>query len=665
MHLHRLFWNPTTEVGKQKLSDQRFLPLRRNITSPLSLGLLLAILTLATLSPLLQAEFINLDDQVYVTDNARVKAGLTPSNIEWAFENVDFGFYYPLTWLSHMTDCQLFGLNASGHHLTSILIHVANALLLFLFLLRATGAKWKSWLVSVLFAIHPLHVESVAWISERKDVLSTFFLFLSLLAYLHYSRKPSLSRYILVFLLLLAGLMAKSMLVTAPVVFLLLDFWPLKRSRLPSWWSRSLPQREKIPTNDHLQSIGYSSSSSVPIINLIIEKIPLFLLSFVFSAITFLVQSKQGAVASLNHMSIWTRLGNTFVSYATYLQKMVLPVNLTILYTFPRGGWGSVKIFLSILLLALISILVVRISMRRSPYLLVGWLFYLVVVFPVSGLFQTGEQAYADRYTYVALIGVFLMLVWELASWIGDNKQRRLWTVWSCATLILVLALLSWNQARYWRSSVTTFAHALNVNGPSSKILFSLGFGYIQEGHPAPAEPYLEMGARIYPDDGGMWRLLGWTYFLEGKLSSAEACLRRSIKLVPDEGKSYEALGMVLEKKGRLPEALTSYLKAIVYMKNGVPPRVDAGRIYGRMGLYKKALEQFRNAASIAPADPVPLFYTALALAKLGRTEEAQVALKRSLGMARSSNSIKLCKQIESHITPIPRCKRHKGAGSP
>ena len=615
--------------------------MRRSHVSPVALGLLLAVLTLCTFSPLLQAGFIDFDDQVYVTDNARVKAGLTPSNVEWAFTNLDFGFYYPLTWLSHMTDCQLFGLNASGHHLTSILIHVANALLLFLFLLKATGAKWKSWLVSALFALHPLHVESVAWIAERKDVLSTFFLFLSLLAYLHYSRKPTITRYLAVFLLLALGLMAKSMIVTAPLVFLLLDFWPLGRSTWLPWERISLANATDATIENRP---GYKSPLFLPKFSpklLVLEKIPILLLSIIFSIITLMGQSNLKAVASTNLIPISTRFGNAAVSYATYIQKMFIPINLTILYTFPNNGWGWPvwKVILSSLLLVLITALIFKLA-RGRPFLIVGWLWYLIVAFPVCGLFQTGQQAFADRYTYVSLIGVFILLVWSLSARVG----------WSTVALIIVLAILSWNQSRYWRSTVTVFSHSLVVNGASVKILHWLGYGLINEGHSPLAKPYLEMGTRIYPNDSRMWRLLGLAHFLSGDTEPAEICVRHSIELVPTKGKSYEILGMILERKGEWSEALRSYLKAIHYMNNDGPLRLDAGRMYGRMRQYEKALVQFRKAASIAPHNPVPVFYTALALEKLGRMEEARATLKRSLEIAQSNGNSGFIKKIEFYL---------------
>ena len=513
------------------------------ITSPLALGLLLAVLTLATFSPLLHAGFIDLDDQIYVTDNARVKAGLTPDNVKWAFDNLYFGFYYPVTWLSHMTDCQMFGLDAEGHHLDSVLIHVANALLLFLFLMKATGAKWRSWLVSALFALHPLHVESVAWIAERKDVLSTLFLFLSLLAYLHYSRKPTISRYLLVFLLLTLGLMAKSMLVTAPIVFLLLDFWPLDRSTWSPWKRKASADEEGIPAEEPSQHKSRSSSPRFSPKLLMLEKAPLLILSAIFAALTFIAQNRQDAVITLSRISFWTRLGNAAVSYATYIQKMALPLNLAILYTYPPGGWPYWKITLSVLMLVLITVLVIRLSEER-PFLAIGWLLYLVVVFPVCGLFQTGQQAYADHYTYFSLVGVFLMLVWGVAGWVRNNIRRRTWAAWSCAALIVVSALLSWNQARYWRNSVTLFAHDLAVNGPSVTILQSLGLGLIEEGKSAEAVPYLKLATQINSAKEGVWGDLGLAFYHTGKFSPAEACLRRAVKLSPSDGKAYTNLGM-------------------------------------------------------------------------------------------------------------------------
>ncbi len=636
---------------------------RRNITSPLALGLLLAVLTLATFSPLLHAGFIDLDDQIYVTDNARVKAGLTPDNVKWAFENLYFGFYYPVTWLSHMTDCQLFGLKAEDHHLVSILIHVANALLLFLFLMKATGAKWRSWLVAALFALHPLHVESVAWIAERKDVLSTLFLFLSLLAYLHYSRKPTISRYLLVFLLLTLGLMAKSMLVTAPIVFLLLDFWPLDRSTWSPWKRKVPADEEGTRVEDSLHNKDRPLPPKFSPGLLILEKAPLLLLSAVFAVLTFIAQNHQGAVVALSRLPLWTRFANAAVAYATYIQKMVIPLNLTILYTYPPGGWPYWKITLSVLMLVLITVLVIKLS-KKHPFLPIGWLLYLVVVFPVCGLFQTGRQAYADHYTYFSLVGVFLMLVWGVAGWVEKNARCSSRVGWWSVALIVVLALLSWHQAGYWRNSATVFAHDLTVNGLSATILQSLGLGLINEGKSAEAVPYLKKATQLDPFNEGVWGDIGLAFYHTGKFSPAEACLRRAVKLSPSDGKAYSNLGMVLEREGKLLEALASYRKAVLFLPAAVEPRVGLGRTMVRLGRYKDALKQFENTASLAPGDPILRLYSALTLAKLGKTGEARRELEIALRLAHLRKDSELCKAIDKRLKTL-RSTKHSDKSYP
>jgi len=582
------------------------------ITSPLALGLLLAVLTFATLSPLLHAGFLNYDDQVYVTNNARVKAGLTPDNVEWAFENLYFGFYYPLTWLSHMTDCQMFGLNAAGHHLTSLLIHVANALLLFLFLLKATGAKWRSWLVSAFFALHPLHVESVAWIAERKDVLSTLFLFLSLLAYLHYSRKPTVGRYALLFALFALGLMSKSMIITAPVVFLLLDFWPLGRS---AWspWAKDIP--------DEKEKKKVASPKFSPRL-LMLEKIPLLLLSAIFAALTFMAQNRQDAVIALSRISFWTRLGNAAVSYATYIQKMALPFNLAILYTYPAGGWPYWKITLSVLLLVLLTALVFKLASER-PYLAVGWSFYLVVVFPVCGLFQTGRQAYADHYTYVSLIGVFLMLVWSVAEWVKNNLRRRTWAAWSCAALLAVSALLSWNQAGYWKNSVTLYRHTLRITRDNNIIHFNLGKALLKRHDIEGAARQFETVLRINPANEKAHIDLGSILAGQGRFPAALRHYRKAIRIRPENEIAYTDMGVILGKQGKLEQAVKCHLAALRIKPDFLNARNNLGLVLAQQGKYRRAVAEFRKALLLEPRSAATHYHLGRVLAAMGNLQSA------------------------------------------
>lgn len=596
--------------------------------------LLLVVVAFLALSPLLGAGFVDYDDQVYVTSNARVQKGLTWAGVKWAFTNLDFGFYYPLTWLSHMLDCQLYGLKAWGHHLTSILIHIANATLLFVFLRRATGALWRSWVVAALFALHPLHVESVAWIAERKDVLSTFFLFLAFLAYARYVRKPGLGRMATVFLLLLAGLMAKSMLVTAPVLLLLLDVWPFRR--LGNEGAGAVVAQE-----------GDSSAWVRSWRGLVLEKVPLFLLAMVFGVLTVYAQNLGGAVNTLRVVPLGLRVETALVGYGTYLVKMVAPVNLAVLYPLPIHGWPLLRLITSVLLLLAVTALVWYLH-RGRPYLLVGWLWFLTAVAPVSGILQVGQQAYADRYTYVSLIGVFIMIVWTA----GDFLERRRTTlpaaVAGVALLSVSLGAASWHQCGYWRDGVTLFTHSIKVGGPNETMLGSLGFSLIEEGRASEAIPLLKQATELNARSVTAWGNLGNAFRDVGKLEPAAACYGRVLALDPKDFKALHNLGAVQEKMGHLDDALESYQRQALLQPESGAALVDVGRLLAKAGRMGEAMDALQRAVRLAPGDPRAHYYLAAVMDRLGRTQEAETEWRRALDAALREGNGVLAREIEA-----------------
>jgi tetratricopeptide (TPR) repeat protein len=394
---------------------------------PLLLGAALALLTLAAYLPALHNGFVNLDDGLYVTGNPQVQKGITRAGGAWALTANVANNWHPLTLLSHQLDCQLFGLNPAGHHATSLLLHLVNTLLLFAVLRGMTGAVWRSAAVAALFAVHPAHVESVAWVAERKDVLSAFFWILAMAAWTGYARRPSLGRYLLVALMMILGLMAKPMVVTLPFALLLLDVWPLDRRGLG--WQR-----------------------------LIAEKLPLLALSAAASLVTLRYQRTSLAPLDLVPWSL--RLANAAVSYAAYLGKLLLPRNLAVFYPIPLAipAW---QVAAAAALLAALTALAVW-KARRAPWLLVGWLWFLGTLVPVIGLVQVGRQAMADRYTYLPSIGLFVAVVWGIAWGIAAlARERRAILFTAAAAAILALAAGTWMQAGYWRDSVALYRHAL------------------------------------------------------------------------------------------------------------------------------------------------------------------------------------------------------------
>ena len=442
----------------------------------IAICIFLAVSTFAVYSQVQDHEFINYDDDKYVTNNEYVKAGFTRDSVGWALTTSYNSNWHPMTWLSHMLDAQLFGPNSKGHHLTNLLFHIANVLLLFLVLLRMTGALWQSGFVAALFALHPLNVESVAWVAERKNVLSTFFWLLTMWAYIRYAQKTNLKRYSLVILFFAMGLMSKPMLVTLPFVLLLLDYWPLRR----------------------LQSDRRTAIS-----RLVYEKIPLLVLVAGSVVTTLTVQKMGGALGSLNAFPIQERVINALVSYWLYLQKMIWPGGLAIFYAHPENTLSVWKGLATAALLALVTTAAIRLA-RRAPYFAVGWFWYLGTLIPVIQLVQTGSIAMADRYAYVPLIGIFIIIAWGLPELLAKWRLRsRILTI-AAGIWISTLMLMTWNQVSHWKNSITIFSHAIEVTDieyPDFLLAHNnLANALLAEGRTGKAISHYKMAINLMPD---------------------------------------------------------------------------------------------------------------------------------------------------------------------
>jgi tetratricopeptide (TPR) repeat protein len=489
------------------------------------LALLLA--TFAVYAQVRHFDFVNYDDPDYTTGNVHVRQGLTVQGLEWALTSRDAANWFPVTWVSHMLDCQFFGLESGWHHLHNVLLHALAAILLCMFLGRATGARWRSALVAFLFALHPLHVESVAWVAERKDVLSACFWFLTLWAYVRYTERPGWGRYLAVASGLCLGLMAKPMVVTLPFVLLLVDYWPLARFRR---------QRRTI----------------------LWEKLPLLGLSAVAAAITYLVQEHAGAVKTL---PLATRLANATLSCAIYIQKTFWPTRLAVFYPYPRS-FAFLPLLAAGVLLAVVTAgaIVLR---RRTPYLLTGWGWFAVTLLPVIGLVQVGGQARADRYMYIPMVGLLIMLVWGAAE-ILERWQARVLAVPLAAAACLACAALTWIQVGYWRNSETLFRHALDVTEDNSVAFHNLGSTLMASpGHLSEALVYLETAVRIDPDSPPAHTDLGSALAKAGRLPEAIAQFQEAILLAPDAPIPHNNLGSALTEAGRLPEAIAEFQTAL------------------------------------------------------------------------------------------------------
>ncbi|MEW6378199.1 MAG: tetratricopeptide repeat protein [bacterium] len=537
----------------------------------LLISLLLVLATYLAFAQVLGCGFVNFDDDQFVTANHHVRAGLTFQGIKWAFTTRHGGNCNPLAWLSHMMDCQLYGLNPGGHHLTSLLLHLLNTLLLFWVLNLATGSLWPSALVAALFALHPLHVESVAWIAERKDVLSTFFWMLTLGAWVRYVRRPALGRYLSVFLLFCLGLLAKPMLVSLPFVLLLLDYWPLHR----------------------FQTTGMPRS----LIRLLLEKVPLLAFSAFWSLLTLSAQHQAGAVASLEAIPFTARLINAVVSYGSYLARVFWPHNLAVFYPHPVT-WPLWHVAASGLLLAGLTALAIG-TVRNHPCLIVGWLWYLGTLVPVIGLVQVGRQGMADRYTYVPVIGLFIMAAWTIPGLLSAWRYRRVFLASSAAGVLVVLMIFTWRQTGYWKSSFTLFQHALEVTADNYLAHYNLGVALADAGRYEEAAIHYIAATRIKPDYACAHNNLGIVLTRQEKLTEAETHYREALRIKPDWDKAHYNLGVVLATQGKFEEAKAHYARALQLNPGYARAHYSLGIILSREGKEQEAAIHYARAREL------------------------------------------------------------------
>ncbi len=567
-------------------------------------------------------QFITLDDDNYVVDNPSVRRGLTLRGVIWAFTTTDASNWHPLTWLSHMVDCGLYGLNPGGHHVTSLLFHIASTLLLFLVLKRMTGALWKSGFVAALFALHPLHVESVAWVAERKDVLSTFFWMLTMWTYTRYVQRPGFNRYLVVLLSFGLGLLSKPMLVTLPFVMLLLDYWPFGRFQ----FGQSSGDRN---ASTHNPSDRSDQRSSPP--HLVLEKVPFFVLSAVSSFLTFFAQKKGGAIQPLEFIPLGTRIVNSLVSYVGYIWKMIWPHNLALLYPYPDRFpiWEVVG---AALLLASVSVLVTR-AARGRPYLVVGWFWYLGTLVPVIGLVQVGMQAMADRYTYVPLLGLFVMVVWGFSDILKGWRYRR--TVFAVLAGILLPALMIVTrvQARYWENSITLFKHTLEVTVNNYHVHNNLGVALARQDKMQEAMAHYAEALRIHPGLAQVKNNIGGVLFREGKIEEAITQYAEALRIAPDYADAHSNLGVALVREGKIQEAIVHYEEALRIKPDYAEVHNKLGFALARQGKIQEAIAHYEEALRIKP-DYVDAFANlGVALVEQGKKPEEIVDLAEALGI--------------------------------
>ncbi len=588
------------------------------IVRPAVMACLLIVLTLVVFGPACRQDFALYDDGLYVTNNRIVQAGLTAKGLSWALTTSHASNWHPLTWASHMLDVSLYGLNPAGHHLTNLLFHAANAALLFLVLLRMTGAPWRSGFVAALFAVHPLHVESVAWVAERKDVLSTFFWLATVWAYLRYLERPRPARYLPVVGLFAVGLMAKPMLVTLPITLLLLDYWPLGRMNPPEG-----------PTG------------------VLREKIPLFALSLASAAITLAAQVKGASAVSLERIPAAARVSNAFVAAATYVLKTVWPSSLAIYYPHPGTGQAAWKIAGAALLVVAVTVLAVR-RARKSPYLATGWFWYLATLVPVIGLVQVGSQSMADRYTYVPLIGLFIAVAWGVPEIVSRWRFKEPFLGISAGAVLCALAVTASVQLRHWRSDVALFSHAIEVTSGNWLAEMNLGVALDKLGRPEEAIAHYREAIRIRPDYAEAHYNLGVDMARKGRIDDAIAEYRRTLEIWPDYPYAHNNLGLALERQGKPDDAVAHYRAAIASLPTFALAYNNLGSALGSQGKFDEAMAQFLEAVRIAPNFVKAHYNMGILMARQGKNGEAAAHFREALRLAPGNPEIRV--QLEAAL---------------
>ncbi len=632
----------------------------------------LALGTAAVLGQVISHDFVSYDDWMYVVDNPQVQRGFNAQSLAWAFSSGYASNWHPLTWLSHVLDVQLYGLHPAGHHLTSLIFHLANSLLLFGCLRRMTAATWRSALVAALFAWHPLHVESVAWVAERKDVLSGFFWLLTLWAWGNYAEKPGWHRYLPPLFLFWLGLLSKPMVVTLPCVLLLLDYWPLGRSR-------GGPPR----VADSADAAAQANPWSWP--RLLIEKVPFFLSSVTASFITFVVQSRGGAMSSQAGFPLSARIANAVVAYVRYLGKLVWPRGLMIFYPHPPA-WPVWQVVGAALVLAAITAAVIG-RHRRQPYLVVGWLWFLGTLVPVIGLVQVGLQSMADRYTYLPSIGIFIMVAWGGAD-VARRWPRSRPALAAAAVAALAACLgLTWSQAQTWRDSLSVSRHAIAVMpanfvahdnlgitlerlGRNDEAIAEFNIGReLQPRAPLPlhalgqiaarrgdftaATSYYLAALRNQPDYGPAINDLARLLISQGKLDEATGLYEECLRLHPDWADVHYNLANLLATQGRLPEAVKHYQASLRAEPDAADAHNNLGAVLAQLGQLPEATTQFQLALQLRPDFPEAHDQLGGVLQRLGRLDAARdhyaeaVRLKPDFTHARLRLGLLLAQQGE------------------
>jgi tetratricopeptide (TPR) repeat protein len=606
----------------------------------------LALVTVIAFQGVWHNDFLACDDGYYVLDNQHVHQGVNSQSIAWAFTTFDQGNWHPLTWISHIVDWSLYGSNPSGHHLTNLYLHTANAVLLFLLLLYMTGYLGRSAVVAFLFALHPAHVESVAWVAERKDVLCAFFWFATLLVYAWYARKPSWKRMVLVVCGFACALMSKPMAVTLPFTLLLLDCWPLRRITIS-------PE-----TRAHWLSLLWK---------LCLKKWPLFIMAILSSVVTFIAQRSEGAVAALQGLTLWDRICHAAISYFNYLRITFWPDPLTVYYYYDLNNTMPFAAVLSLFALAGITVVCWYIR-KDKPYCLIGWLWFLGTLLPVIGIVQVGEQSIAERYTYLPLIGIFIAVVWLIGDAVAHSPKIKIAVQLLAVALIAACALKTYTQVKLWKDSVTLFSHALEIDPRGSVPNLSLGVAYLRLEKYDEAEAYFEramdydpsgtvvladsalsliqtndprnlplagqrlkQALRASPGDPTALSAMAQWSILVGKPKDGEMYSRKVLAEHPDLVAPRLYLADALQTQNKLAEAVQECRQAIALEPENYLAHYDLGIILDRQGLKQEALKELRRSLAIKPDQPLAYSKIGWILMEPHQYSEAMEAFNQAL----------------------------------
>lgn len=588
-------------------------------------AVLLAGMTLAVFAPVVSFQFVNVDDHLYVTGNEHVQRGLTWHNAVWALTTLDAANWQPVTWISHMLDVSLFGLKPGGHHATSLLIHTLNVILLFFWLRSITGALGKSAVVAAIFAVHPLALESVAWIAERKNVLSTLFLLLALWAYAGYARKPGVFRYLLVVLWFSLGLMSKAMLVTLPFALLLLDYWPLRRLGFtPMATESSKPQAA-----DYSQPLARAPATIC--FWRCLEKVPLLALAAGSAALTVKAQALDNEIKMV---SLPSRVANAMVSYGTYLWQMVWPSKLAIFYPFQDRSVFSWAVIGSLVLMCAITGLAVW-QVKKRPYFAVGWFWYLGTLVPVIGLVHVGDLAHADRYTYVPLLGVFIAIVWGAAEVGMRFSALRYGMIAGAGLVVVALAVTTTRDISYWHDGISISEHSLAVTGPNCLMERALGEAFYSEGRLDEAVEHLTRSFEIQPTDVAFFEM-GTIKLQQQKLEEAAFYYEKALQY-PGEAvmlaQIHNNLAVLEMQQGSLVEAEKHFRESVVLDPTSARHRIAFGWLLAKQGRYDEAIAQDEAAVQIAP-DALAYFSLGSALESQHKLPQAADAYRETLALA-------------------------------